>query len=346
MIIPLKLIRNQDLRAMKVLSADCYGADDEIFELEILKHLRGTPQEYPGYQYISTLQDHFEHQGPNGNHVCLVFKVMAESLRTFCSWFDGDQIPSPLVQKFTKQLLQAIDLAHSSGVIHTDIQPGNIMVQLPDESFIHQYLQETEVQANEQEDAQDSVITTTQGLRDFYFNEGFNLMTLDIALSDWGVASWKDRHLTDLIQPVLLRAPEVIMEAPWGPPVDIWNLGALIPELIYAQCMFSGRDKSKTYRENVHLEEMDKLVGPFPKALLESANSFKDIFNDSGHIQTPELDTFVGLERRFSGIEADEKEKLIACIEAMLVLDPQHRKSAKELLEELWLSHEYKGDTV
>lgn len=41
-------------------------------------------------------------------------------------------------------------------------------------------------------------------------------------------ASWFDKHLTEWIQPPMLRAPEVIIGASWDFRVDIWNLGALV----------------------------------------------------------------------------------------------------------------------
>jgi hypothetical protein len=52
--------------------------------------------------------------------------------------------------------------------------------------------------------------------------------SLDFAYSNVVLASWYDKHLTEWIQPQLLRAPEVILGAPWDWKVDIWNLGALV----------------------------------------------------------------------------------------------------------------------
>ncbi|KAK0823198.1 hypothetical protein LTR73_008723 [Friedmanniomyces endolithicus] len=55
-----------------------------------------------------------------------------------------------------------------------------------------------------------------------------------IVILDLGVASnsyeasWTDKHLSDNMQPEHLRAPEVILGAPWDPPVDIWSLGCLV----------------------------------------------------------------------------------------------------------------------
>jgi serine/threonine-protein kinase SRPK3 len=104
---------------MKVLNAECYTDTCSIFELEILTRLREANPQHPGYQHIPTLIDSFEHQGPCGRHVCLVFEVMGESLGTFGLWFSNGQIPSRIMQRFTKQLLYAVDYAHQSGIIHT-----------------------------------------------------------------------------------------------------------------------------------------------------------------------------------------------------------------------------------
>jgi serine/threonine-protein kinase SRPK3 len=41
--------------------------------------------------------------------------------------------------------------------------------------------------------------------------------------------------------------------------VDIWNLGALVPELVFGQNMFSAKDKKGVYSVGRHLEEMDAL---------------------------------------------------------------------------------------
>lgn len=104
---------------MKILSAEWYGAGSDIFELNILEHLRSKGASHPGAKHITMLKDSFEHEGPNGRHVCLIFKVMGESISTFQRSFPNARIPSPLVQRFAQQLLQAIDCAHSCGVIHT-----------------------------------------------------------------------------------------------------------------------------------------------------------------------------------------------------------------------------------
>lgn len=106
-------------RALKVLSAECYGQDSPIFEREILTHLRSGNRKLLGYKYVCQLVDDFELKGPNGDHVCLVLELMGENLRTFGVWFHEDMVPTPIMRKFTFQLVCALDFAHESGVIHT-----------------------------------------------------------------------------------------------------------------------------------------------------------------------------------------------------------------------------------
>lgn len=103
-----------------MLSAESYAEDHPIFEREILKHLRDDgDKEELGYAYICHLVDDFEHQGPNGTHVCLVFELMGETLRSFGAWFKDNQLPYPVIHRFTIQLLLALDYAHGCDIIHT-----------------------------------------------------------------------------------------------------------------------------------------------------------------------------------------------------------------------------------
>ncbi|CAG8952408.1 hypothetical protein HYFRA_00001155 [Hymenoscyphus fraxineus] len=342
------LVKNQEtqkLWAMKVLSAECYGAGTDIFELEIMQHLTKKNPEHEGYPYISTLHDSFRHEGLNGSHVCLVMKVMGESLHTFADWFEDRRVPRPLVQLYSWQLLAALDYAHSCGVVHTDIQPGNIMMKIPDESLIERYLETSEPVSNPetQESTASSNIVATQSLRDIYFPENFNLMNVHVTLGDWGVASWTDRHLTEHIQPVLLRSPEVLLEAPWGPAVDIWNLGALVPEMIYAQQTFSGEAADGKYSIHQHLEEIATLLEPFPRSLLDRGNTeiVRMVFDEEGGIGERRLVRSVGLERRFGDMPDGERKGFIGFVRALMVVDPEERGSAEVLMEHPWFSYDY-----
>lgn len=70
-------------------------------------------------RYVPRLIDSFKHVGPNGCHGCLVFDPMGETIASFVTLFEKFHSPIPIMQRFTKQLLLALDYAHQSNVIHT-----------------------------------------------------------------------------------------------------------------------------------------------------------------------------------------------------------------------------------
>lgn len=118
-------------------------------------------------------------------------------------------------------------------------------------------------------------------------------------------ASWFDRHLTEWIQPEKLRAPEVILQAPWDHKVDIWNLGLIVStscytwrrarkplltirhdqlwELVQGQLCFDGQaTASADYTAEAHLAQMTSILGPFPTSLLNRSKSGHQYFIDNG----------------------------------------------------------------
>jgi len=117
------------------------------------------------------------------------------------------------------------------------------------------------------------------------------MMTLDIALSDWRVASWTENHFTEFIQPLLLRAPKVTLEAAWGLREDIWNTGALVPEVLSAERMFCGKTDSEEYSTRICLEEMVTLFGAVPRALLKQGDPMISLetFDADNNVQAPQL---------------------------------------------------------
>jgi serine/threonine protein kinase len=225
----------------------------------------------------------------------------------------------------------------------TDTQPANIMIQMPDESVISDFLANKTVETQNDDPTAEYKIVKSHSLREVYFAEGFNLMKLKVALSDWGVASINNKELIGLIQPEVLRSPEVLIKAPWNTSTDIWNLGAVVPELLYSQWMFIGRlGGNGTYREELHLEEMFNLFGPFPRSLLDRGD--KDFvakcFDGEGNILNRVMST-VGLEIRFADM-GDEMDDFIDFLRAMLTIDPEKRKTAKQLSEMAWAIHDFK----
>lgn len=124
---------------MKVLSDIAYGDEKDIFELEILKHFRDGAQDHAGYRYVCHLVNDFTIVGPNGQHVCLVFELMGETLRSFGARFPESRIPYVAMKRFAIQLILAIDFAHGHNVIHTGRFPFHSSFISPDANIGHRY---------------------------------------------------------------------------------------------------------------------------------------------------------------------------------------------------------------
>ncbi|EPY41535.1 serine/threonine-protein kinase SRPK3 [Angomonas deanei] len=82
------------------------------------------------------LNDYFEHTGPNGVHVCMVFDVYGENLLSLMERYDYCGIPLPIVKCICRQVLIALEHIASIDIIHTDLKPENVLLSKPKHSII------------------------------------------------------------------------------------------------------------------------------------------------------------------------------------------------------------------
>ncbi|KAL6900594.1 kinase-like protein [Trichoderma evansii] len=305
-----------EFRALKILSAGSYGGGNDIFEREILTHLRnGEDRNLFGYKYICHLISQFEHQGPNGTHICFIFELMGETLLSFGAWFSRGMIPYSVMRRFAIQL------------------PDNIFVKFRDYSLVESgYLKAIDIPQQDREEPQYSPIPSDDNRVDEF----------DIKLGDWGVSSWTAKHLTEKIQPVALRSPEVLIEAPWGTATDWWNLGAVILELFRVVRIFSGRvPPDGHYELKRHLTEVVDLFGPFPTKLLEKGNPdiVGRLFDSEGRVQDPDPVDGPGLlsEDWLPGLDQEQRECFVSFLKTMMKIDPEERPTPEDILRHPWL---------
>lgn len=87
--------------------------------------------------FIVQLLSHFVHKGPHGKHICMVFEVLGVNLLEIIKLYEYKGIPIPLVRTITRQVLIGLDYLHRiCGVIHTDIKPENILLQLTQNQLV------------------------------------------------------------------------------------------------------------------------------------------------------------------------------------------------------------------
>ena len=103
--------------SLKILTAEASQSSEE---LEVLKHLQDHFDENEeGNQHVLRMLDHFDHQGPNGLHLCIVTELMGPSLASDIEeLYDDDIFPPEIAKRFAFQVALGVKYLHKRNVVH------------------------------------------------------------------------------------------------------------------------------------------------------------------------------------------------------------------------------------
>ncbi|KAL0576579.1 hypothetical protein V5O48_005411 [Marasmius crinis-equi] len=119
--------------ALKVVKSAGRYAETARDEIKLLSRVASFSPTHPGRQHIVSFLDSFSHQGPEAQHICIVFEPLGENLLALIERNRKKGVPRSLVKLIAKQILLGLQYLHDEcDLVHTDIKPENILISIPD----------------------------------------------------------------------------------------------------------------------------------------------------------------------------------------------------------------------
>ncbi|XP_050973365.1 SRSF protein kinase 1a isoform X1 [Labeo rohita] len=129
-------IQGKRFVAMKVVKSAEHYTETALDEIKLLRSVRNTDPDDPNREMVVQLLDDFKISGVNGTHVCMVFEVLGHHLLKWIIKSNYQGLPLPCVKSIIRQVLQGLDYLHTKcQIIHTDIKPENILMNV-DELYV------------------------------------------------------------------------------------------------------------------------------------------------------------------------------------------------------------------
>jgi serine/threonine protein kinase len=100
-----------------------------------------------------------------------------------------------------------------------------------------------------------------------------DLGSAKVQLIDFGSSCFAGQTVYAYIQSRFYRAPEVLVGAPYGAPIDLWSLGCLAVELFIGLPVFPG------VSEHNQLARITETMGPLPDRMLDGARETRKFYN-------------------------------------------------------------------
>ncbi|KAI0104252.1 kinase-like domain-containing protein [Nemania sp. FL0031] len=328
------------------------GSGTQNHELEILQHLQADDLDsHPGRRNVTQLLDSFFHEGPNGRHLCVVLELLGVSWVAENS--QNCRLKADFARRVSGHVAEAVAYLHSRGVAHGDIHMGNILLRLPPSAGAGAWSASDSPQIGNVSKKDGSPLE--EGVPKYlvepleYDITALDLDSGDVQLVDFGSAFFISSPPMTIYTPLSLHPPELVLKRPLTQAVDIWNLGCTLYQLAVGrtpfEAWFDNRELIPQYRQ---------VLGGVPTEWVHEALA------DGVLDQKPDEDStgdFLPLEEEIQRAYVEDYpsealqltkrdlERLGKYLRKMLIVDPQQRATAAELICDVSWTFVGKQDT-
>ncbi|KAF7322179.1 Protein kinase [Mycena kentingensis (nom. inval.)] len=342
--------------SLKIISA---SRSNTATELAVLQHLEATyDAAEDGSQHVPRMRDHFEHEGPNGRHLCIVGEVLGPSLsgavaELFHEFWDNGCLPPAIAHRLCGQITLALAYLHKRGVAHGDLHPGNVLLRLPGpltsiedvyrlfgSSVPHKYA----IQAG----GPGSARAPSSPHRPEYILNGLsaypNLLRLCLQQPNIKLCDFSESYIPTLPLPPrfgtprAFRPPDALLAVPphVTPELDIWALGVLFHSLLSGTALFRysshGRNRAD---DDELLTDITRKLGQFPEPVwsMWDPERRRRIFGDGAKPLRTSAKLLGSMEHVLRPAERASFEKLLR---SMLRYDAEKRVKVSRVLGSRW----------
>ncbi|KAK4108298.1 kinase-like protein [Canariomyces notabilis] len=211
------------------------------------------------------------------------------------------RLSRPEIKQVARCVLQALQVLHKDGMVHTDIKLNNIFVN---------------------------------------YGQGQRFSEIQLGDCGGVVSQDSEFAKGHLIGAGFTRSPEATFQIPWGTATDIWSFGNAILSLLYGgnyhlfnPAIDGLRPEDDEYELTV-LKRMYKFFGPFPRSYEDFHDKETMIFVNYLNNEGPPEKPFRLVTKR----EIPPADNVF--IRNIMKLDPRDRPTAEQLLQDEWFTEE------
>ncbi|XP_037761339.1 SRSF protein kinase 1 isoform X2 [Chelonia mydas] len=289
-----------------------------------------------GKNIIHCLDD-FKMIGANGFHVCLVFELLGPSLRCLMRSHGAQGLPLPFVKKALQEVLAGLQFLHTNcRIIHTDIKPENILLQVDEES-LQKLLHDTAawIQSIDVGLKKPGILANQL--------DHCNIMKMGVKIADLGSACWTYKPLSKEIQTQPYRALEVLLGLDYSTPADIWSTACLAFEMATGNLLFEPQAGKYFSRDDDHVARIIELLGRIPPKIAFSWKQSSKFFSGQGALlrisRLFPCSLYNTLMDRYNWTK-HEAAPFTSFLLPMLEYIPAKRTTALKCLQHPWLSNQ------